>query len=77
MVDALQPGREPQQVEADHVALPLVGSVVLGVGRGQLLEVGDALFGRERVLRSRRGDGQNAQDCGEPESTSHDMASSS
>ena len=55
MGDALQPWRQPQQVEALDVAFPFVGPVVLGVLTRQLSQIGDALVARERVLRTRRG----------------------
>ena len=69
MVDALQPRRQPEQIEAMGVAFPLVGGVVLGVLPGELREIGDPLFSGERILGVDRCGGHRQQQQREGEAT--------
>src|SRR5688500_7462112 len=75
-MDALQPRGQPQQIETEHIPLPLVRGVVLGVERRQLLEIRNTLLGRQRFLRACGGERKEYQREGRPDSTSHGVASS-
>ena len=44
VLDTLQPGRQPHQIEPKRVALPLVRTLVLRIHAGQRLEVGLTLI---------------------------------
>src|SRR5207302_3769571 len=47
VADFIEPGRKLQQVDLQHVAFPLVGSVLLGIQRCELLEVLQFLIGKQ------------------------------
>ena len=51
VLDALQPWRQPEQIESKRIAFPFVRTVVLGVLTGELAEISDALLARQRILR--------------------------
>ena len=69
VLDALQPRRQPQQVESLHIAFPFVGTVVLGVLTGELREIRDSLVAGQGVLRVCAGDGQDQEKSGYAEAT--------
>ncbi len=47
LLDLVQPGLDGVQIEADHVTLPFVGGVILGVEARELHEIGDLLIRRQ------------------------------